>query len=49
MFTIKWRNKKTGDEGAGLYLHDRVIAQKICDVSIRQNPEYERWVAEEEP
>ena len=49
MFTIKWRNRATGAEGSGLYLHDRDVAQKICDISIEQNPGLERWVAEEEP
>lgn len=49
MFTIKWRNRDTGTEGSGLYLHDRDIAQSICNVSIGQNPDLERWVAEEEP
>ena len=49
MWTIKWKNKKTGDTGSGLYLHDRDVAQKISDISEAQNPQYERWVAEEEP
>ena len=49
MFTIKWRNRTTGAEGSGLYLHDHAVAQKICNVSIEQNPGLERWVTEEEP
>ena len=49
MYTIKWENKETGDTGSGLYLQDRTVAQKISAISEAQNPQYRRWVVEEEP